>query len=100
MDSDVSYQETRFDLPPPTLRSKLTWELLSSVIAKITRRFVSPIIQHSNIHKDDTLFPYAYNAVESFVREHFEEAMMTEIIAEIRDVSERESKIDSNIRYS
>ncbi|KAE9413021.1 hypothetical protein Angca_007111, partial [Angiostrongylus cantonensis] len=46
----------------------------------------------------DTLFPYAYNAVESFVREHFEDELMTEIIADIRDVSERESKVDSNIR--
>ncbi|VDM61122.1 unnamed protein product [Angiostrongylus costaricensis] len=40
----------------------------------------------------DTLFPYAYNAVESFIREHFEDELMTEIIADIRDVSERESK--------
>ncbi|EPB65037.1 hypothetical protein ANCCEY_15900, partial [Ancylostoma ceylanicum] len=46
----------------------------------------------------DTLFPCAYEAVERFVREHFEDAPVAKIIGDLRQVSEEESKLDSNIR--
>ncbi|EYB80771.1 hypothetical protein Y032_0400g754 [Ancylostoma ceylanicum] len=46
----------------------------------------------------DTLFPCAYEAVERFVREHFDDAPVAKIIGDLRQVSEEESKLDSNIR--
>ncbi|RCN30132.1 2,3-diketo-5-methylthio-1-phosphopentane phosphatase [Ancylostoma caninum] len=46
----------------------------------------------------DILFPCAYEAVEDYVREHFDDAPVAKIIGDLRQVSEEESKVDSNIR--
>ncbi|KAL6738155.1 hypothetical protein Aduo_011732 [Ancylostoma duodenale] len=46
----------------------------------------------------DTLFPCAYEAVEHFIREHFDDSPVAKIIDDLRQVSEEESKLDSNIR--
>uniref|UniRef100_A0A7I5EB38 Enolase-phosphatase E1 n=1 Tax=Haemonchus contortus TaxID=6289 RepID=A0A7I5EB38_HAECO len=46
----------------------------------------------------DVLFPYAFDNVESYVRTHFNDASVAKIISTLRQVSEEESKIDSNVR--
>ncbi|KJH48513.1 hypothetical protein DICVIV_05363 [Dictyocaulus viviparus] len=46
----------------------------------------------------DTLFPYAYDVVGDFVRDHFEDPSLARIIADIEETSKRESKMDHNIR--
>ncbi|KAK6746753.1 hypothetical protein RB195_000175 [Necator americanus] len=46
----------------------------------------------------DVLFPCAYEAVEDFVREHFDDAPVARIIDDIRQVSEKESKVNNEIR--
>ncbi|KAK5965935.1 Acireductone synthase [Trichostrongylus colubriformis] len=46
----------------------------------------------------DVLFPYAYNNVEDFVRNHFNDASVVKVITDLRRVSEEESRTDSHIR--
>ncbi|KAK6047747.1 2,3-diketo-5-methylthio-1-phosphopentane phosphatase [Cooperia oncophora] len=46
----------------------------------------------------DVLFPYAHENVESFVRHHFIDPSVAEIIDKLRQASEEEAKSDSNVR--
>ncbi|CAJ0602972.1 unnamed protein product [Cylicocyclus nassatus] len=46
----------------------------------------------------DVLFPCAHEGVERFLREHFDDATLTKIIDDIREVSQKESRLDTGIR--
>ncbi|KAK6030334.1 2,3-diketo-5-methylthio-1-phosphopentane phosphatase [Ostertagia ostertagi] len=46
----------------------------------------------------DVLFPYAHDNVESFVRSHFNDASVVNIVNKLRQASKEESKNDSCVR--